>query len=236
MQGTKFHGITITSGVSELSLRKLPVELEDLEQLKASLPQLKVLHLSEAQKLPPDTVSMLLAPHTRGGMLHSVALRCSTSPDCNHLGFLWGWLCYCWRGAMWILYHPSNGKLWSALLGSLHVPTMLHCHPGDKSMGLRAVSFVRCFQMTHEGLDTALTAAAAEGSGLRMVAFSHLDLSEWPEGHNHTLPQDRPAPNSYDFALRATPQPVVQPPAAGSLQVASASCPLSGSVQCLDGL
>ena len=74
--------------------------------------------------------------------------------------------------------------------------------------------------MTHEALDAALAAAAREGSGLRMVAFSHLDLSEWREGHNFILPQDRPAPGSYDFALRVIPQPVVQPPAAGSLQVA----------------
>ena len=74
--------------------------------------------------------------------------------------------------------------------------------------------------MTHEALDAALAAAAGEGSGLRMVAFSHLDLSEWREGHNYILPQDRPAPSSYDFALRVIPQPVVQPPVAGSLQVA----------------
>ena len=74
--------------------------------------------------------------------------------------------------------------------------------------------------MTHEGLDAALAAAAGEGSGLRMVAFSHLDLSEWREGHNYILPQDRPAPGSYAFALRVIPQPVVQPSPAGSLQVA----------------
>lgn len=74
--------------------------------------------------------------------------------------------------------------------------------------------------MTHEGLDAALAAAAGEGSGLRMVAFSHLDLSEWREGHHYILPQDRPAPGSYAFALRVIPQPVVQPPPAGSLQVA----------------
>ena len=67
--GTGTHGMPITSGVDELSLRKLPVELEDLEQVKASLPQLRILHLSEAQKLPSDAVSILLAPHAMGGVL-----------------------------------------------------------------------------------------------------------------------------------------------------------------------
>ena len=69
----------ITSGVDELSLRKLPIELEDLEQVKASLPQLRILHLSEAQKLPPDAVSILLAPHARGGVLHSAPLDADTA-------------------------------------------------------------------------------------------------------------------------------------------------------------
>ncbi len=55
------------AGVSELSLRQLPVELDDLEHVKAALPQLRTLHLSGAQKLPPDSVSALLAHHHARG-------------------------------------------------------------------------------------------------------------------------------------------------------------------------
>ena len=55
------------AGVSELSLRQLPIELEDLDHVRAALPQLKILHLSGAQKLPPDAVSALLAPQNGRG-------------------------------------------------------------------------------------------------------------------------------------------------------------------------
>ncbi len=55
------------AGVSELSLRQLPIELDDLEQVKAALPQLRTLHLAGAQKLPPDSVSALLAPPDNRG-------------------------------------------------------------------------------------------------------------------------------------------------------------------------
>lgn len=56
------------AGISELSLRQLPIELDDLEQIKTALPQLRTLHLSGAQKLPPDAVSALLAPHHGRGI------------------------------------------------------------------------------------------------------------------------------------------------------------------------
>lgn len=62
-------GAALLTGVSELSLRQLPIELDDLDQVKASLPQLKILHLSGAQKLPPDAVSALLTPHESKGVL-----------------------------------------------------------------------------------------------------------------------------------------------------------------------
>ena len=86
-------------------------------------------------------------------------------------------------------------------------------------MGLKAVSFVRCFQMTHESLDAALSAAAGEGSSLRMVAFSHLDLAEWREKQAYILPQSNADHSSDDFGLRLIPQSFVQAPSAGSLQV-----------------
>ena len=110
VQGTDPHGMPIDAGVSELSLRKLPIELEDLEQVKAGLPQLKILHLSEAQKLPPNAVSILLAPHARGGVLHSALLGCRHSPDCFHLCFSrLGRANFLGRGATRVQYTASNG-------------------------------------------------------------------------------------------------------------------------------
>ena len=90
--------------------------------------------------------------------------------------------------------------------------------------------------MTHEGLDAALAAAAGEGSGLRMVAFSHLDLSEWREGHNYILPQDRPAPGQLCLCSQGDPA-ACRAAVSCRLVAGSAFPPLSGmSGQCLDGL
>lgn len=70
------------AGVSELSLRQLPIELDDLEQVK-SLPQLRTLHLSGAQKLPPDAVSALLAPQYRRGAPYYPCLQDSETMKMN---------------------------------------------------------------------------------------------------------------------------------------------------------
>ena len=79
---------------------------------------------------------------------------------------------------------------------------------------------MRCFQMTHEGLDAALTAAAVEGASLRMVAFSHLDLGDWRKQQAYIMPQSTASSAREDFelGLRVLPQPVMQAPSAGSLQ------------------
>ena len=93
-----------------------------------------------------------------------------------------------------------------------------HCGAGE-SPGLRAVSFVRCFQMTPESLDAALAAAASEASSLRMVAFSHLDLAAWREKQEFILPQGSANHGNNDYGLSLVARRTVQAPAAGSLQV-----------------
>ena len=74
--------------------------------------------------------------------------------------------------------------------------------------------------MTHESLDAALTAAAIEGSSLRMVAFSHLDLGDWRKQQAYVMPQSAASSPREDFelGLRVLPQPVMQAASAGSLQ------------------
>ncbi len=73
--------------------------------------------------------------------------------------------------------------------------------------------------MTPESLDAALAAAAGEASSLRMVAFSHLDLGGWRQGQSYTMPQGSAANSSPEDGLSLIAQPMVQAPAAGSLQV-----------------
>ena len=71
------------AGISELNLRQLPIELEDLHHASSSLPQLKILHLSGAQKLPPDAVAALLTAQNTQGVLHlaiQTKSRTSLSP------------------------------------------------------------------------------------------------------------------------------------------------------------
>lgn len=73
--------------------------------------------------------------------------------------------------------------------------------------------------MTPESLDAALAAAAGEASSLRMVAFSHLDLAGWRQGQSYVMPQGNAANSSAEDGLSLIAQPIVQAPAAGSLQV-----------------
>ena len=100
------------------------------------------------------------------------------------------------------------------------MPLMVCCYAGE-SAGIRAVSFVRCFQMTHEGLDAALAAAASQCSKLSMAAFSHLDLAEWRKQQAYIMPESSPSDSSDDYALslRVISQSFMQAPRAGSLQV-----------------
>ena len=75
--------------------------------------------------------------------------------------------------------------------------------------------------MTHEGLDAALAAAAVEGSSLRMVAFSHLDLGDWRKEVAYVLPQSAAGSprEDFDLGLRVQLQPLVRAPSVGCLQV-----------------
>ena len=73
--------------------------------------------------------------------------------------------------------------------------------------------------MTQESLDAALAAAAGEASGLRMVAFSHLDLAGWRERQDCIMQQGSASSSSAEDGLRLIAQPNLQAPAGGSLQV-----------------